>query len=225
MHPPAKLPLIPVVGSPTPYPVARIFCVGRNYLDHVQEMGHDPERKPPIFFSKWAQTYVADGGEVPYPPRTADLQHEVELVVAIGADAVNIAAEKATDHIFGYAVGLDMTRRDLQLAARDAGQPWDIGKNFDFSAPIGPIAQASACGHLTKGAISLTVNGETRQLCDLENMIWPVAEIISQLSTLYALRPGDLIMTGTPAGVGSVRCGDKLVGMIEGLQSISVQIA
>lgn len=224
MQHPAQLPLVPVVGSATPYPVARIFCVGRNYLDHVREMGHDPERKPPMFFTKWAQAYVADGGEVPYPPRTADFQHEVELVVAIGADGVNIAPENATEHIFGYAVGLDMTRRDLQLAARDAGQPWDVGKNFDFSAPVGAITRAANCGHLTKGGISLTVNGETLQRSALENMIWPVAEIISQLSKFYALRPGDLIMTGTPAGVSSVRRGDKLVGMIEGLQSISVQI-
>lgn len=224
MHQTSPPIMIPVARQNIAYPVARIFCVGRNYLDHVREMGHDPERKPPMFFTKWAQDYVPSGGTIPYPPRTADFQFEVELVVAIGTGGKNINTELANKHIFGYAIGLDMTRRDLQLAARDAGHPWDVGKNFECSAPIGTISPASDCGHLTSGAISLEVNGQRRQHSDLAQMIWPAAEIIAQLSTLYTLLPGDLIMTGTPAGVDAVNSGDRLVGTIDGLEKLDVRI-
>lgn len=225
MHQPPSPILIPVAHQDIAYPVGRIFCVGRNYLDHVREMGHDPDRKPPIFFTKWPQNYVPSGGEVPYPPCTVDFQFEVELVVAIGIAGKDISPAMANRHVFGYAVGLDMTRRDLQIAARDAGHPWDVGKNFEHSAPIGTISPATDTGHLTRGAIELYVNGHRRQHSNLAEMIWPTTEIISHLSALYTLLPGDLIMTGTPAGVGPVMPGDKVLGVIEGLAKLEIKIA
>src|SRR5579859_4768654 len=214
----------PVVGSRMRFPVGRIYCVGRNYAAHAREMGRDPDREPPFFFLKDADALVEDGAILPYPSQTTNYHHEIELVIAIGKHGLNVPAESASDLIFGYAVGLDMTRRDLQLAARDQGRPWDTGKNFPFSAPMGAIHPVAALGVLTRGAIRLDVNGETRQSADLSELIWSVTEIIEHLSRFYCLTPGDLIFTGTPAGVGPVMTGDRLAGSIDGLGSLSVTI-
>ncbi len=205
------------------FQVRRIYCVGRNYAEHAREMGNDV-REPPFFFAKPADAIVIDGGPVPYPPMTADLHHEVELVVAIGFDGVNIAPENALDHVDGYAVGLDMTRRDLQAEAKKAGRPWDMAKGFDCSAPIGPLMTHDQIGHPRSGAITLKVNGVERQRGDLTDQIWSVAETISYLSHFVALGAGDLIMTGTPAGVGAVVPGDVLEGAIEGVGTVRTTI-
>jgi fumarylpyruvate hydrolase len=217
-------PSIPVAGSTTRFPVHRIYCVGRNYAAHAREMGKDPEREPPFFFMKPADAIVPGGGKVHYPPGTKNLHHEIELVVAIHIGGRDISADNALEHVFGYAVGLDMTRRDLQLAARDMGRPWDFGKAFDESAPITSIYPASKCGHLSKGRITLEVNGELRQQGDVSDLIWSVPETIAFLSQYYLLQPGDLIFTGTPAGVGAVRQGDKLKGAVDGLAELNVEI-
>lgn len=190
-----------------------------------REMGFDAERESPFFFSKPADAVVPDGATIPYPKKTENLHHEVELVVAIGREASNIAVEDALDHVFGYAVGIDLTRRDLQLAARDKGRPWDTAKGFDRSAPMSAIRQVADCGHIDKGAIWLTVNGEPRQKGDVAQMIWAVPEIVSILSGLFDLKPGDLIMTGTPAGVGAVKSGDVMTAGIDGLGELTVTIA
>lgn len=206
-------------------PIRRIFCVGRNYAAHAREMGKDPDRDPPFFFMKWPQAYAPSGTVIPYPPGTSNYHHEVELVVAIGEAGMNIAEESALDHVSAYCVGLDMTRRDLQLEARDKGRPWDFGKNFDYSAPMGRFQSVSQYGHLAEGEIKLEVNGETKQHADIRDLIWSVDEIVSVLSRYYALRPGDVIMTGTPAGVGPVAPGDRLVATIDGLPTLEVAIS
>ena len=206
------------------FPVRRIYCVGRNYRAHAIEMGFDPDREAPFFFLKPADAIMPSGSTIAYPPRTSDFQHEIELVVAIGKGGKNIPVEQAADHIFGYAVGLDMTRRDLQITARKAGRPWDMGKGFDQSAPCGTITPIAETGELTRGAISLTVNGETRQESDLSLLIWSVNETIADLSTYCELMPGDLIFTGTPEGVAPVEPGDELVGKIDGLEDLRIRI-
>ncbi|CAO3372142.1 fumarylacetoacetate hydrolase family protein [Azospirillum argentinense] len=217
-------PTVPVAGG-DPFPVRRIYCVGRNYAAHAREMGADPDREPPFFFMKPADAIVADGTAIPYPPRTANLHHEIELVVAIGTGGRDIPVERALDHVYGYGVGLDMTRRDLQNAAKKEGKPWDMGKGFDQSAPCGTLRRAADIGHPDKGAVTLSVNGALRQKGDLADLIWSVSETISYLSGLVELQPGDLIYTGTPEGVGPVVAGDRLEGAVEGVGSIAVTIA
>jgi fumarylpyruvate hydrolase len=224
VFPPCPRPSVEVVGTDDRFPVHRIYCVGRNYAKHAREMGMDPDREPPFFFSKPADALVANGTPVPYPSRTSNLHHELELVVAIGSAGRDIPLERALAHVYGYAVGLDLTRRDLQFAARDQGRPWDVAKGFDHSAPVSAIRPAAEMGHLEQGAIWLEVNGETRQRANLAEMIWNVAEIVAELSTYYELQSGDLVFTGTPEGVGPVRRGDSLVGGIDGLETLRVTI-
>ncbi len=221
---PGSVPSIPVLAQDSCFPVHRIYCVGRNYAAHAREMGKDPEKEPPFFFLKPADSIVPGGGRVHYPPGTQNLHHEIELVVALHREGHNISPSKALDHVYGYAVGLDMTRRDLQLAARDVGRPWDFGKSFDESAPITSIHPVTSHGHHEKGGIRLEVNGETRQQADLADMIWSVPDTIAYLSEYYLLQPGDLIFTGTPAGVGAVQRGDKLLGRVDGLSELAVEI-
>ena len=215
---------VEVAGTTERFPVHRIYCVGRNYAAHAREMGMDPEREPPFFFSKPADAIVPNGAAVPYPPRTSNLHHEIELVVAIGTGGRDIPLANALAHVYGYAVGNDLTRRDLQFAAREKGQPWDVAKGFDHSAPITAIRRAAEVGHLERGRIWIEVNGERRQQADLAEMIWNVPEIVAELSTLFELRPGDLVFTGTPAGVGAVKPGDSLVGGIDGLETLRTTI-
>jgi len=224
VFPPAPTPTVPVAGSPERIPVRRIFCVGRNYAAHAREMGKDPDRDPPFFFTKPADAVVMDGETVAYPPLTENFHYEAELVIVIGRAGRNIPESEALSHVWGYAVGNDLTRRDLQLSARDKGRPWDFGKAFDRSAVIGPVHPALAIGHPDKGVIRLTVNGEVKQDADLSELIWSVPEIVSILSQSIALRPGDLIMTGTPAGVGPLSPGDVCAVSIEGLGGIATPI-
>ena len=205
------------------FAVRRIYCVGRNYAEHIREMGND-ERDPPFFFAKPADAVVVGGASIPYPTQTKDFQHEVELIVAIGKDGSDIAVESALEHVYGYAVGLDMTRRDLQAVAKKAGRPWEMAKAFDHSAPIGTIEPASAIGHPASGVITLKVNGEVRQTGDLGDQIWTVSEAIAYLSQFVTLKAGDLIMTGTPAGVSAVVAGDVLEGTIEGVGTVKTSI-
>jgi len=214
---------ISIAGSEQRYPVRRVYCVGRNYLAHIREMKEGDERDPPFFFQKPADAVVTNG-LVPYPSLTEDFQFEFELVIAIGREAVNVAPEAALDHVFGYAAGLDMTRRDRQRECNKRGLPWEQGKSFDHSAPCGPIHPVVQVGHLRSGALSLEVNGNVRQASVLEKMIWNVHEIVSELSKQYRLLPGDLIYTGTPEGVGPVQRGDRLVGRIDGLEPLQVEI-
>ena len=216
-------PSVAIDGSELRFPVRRIFCVGRNYREHAREMGGDPARDIPFFFTKPADALVASGEEVPYPSRTANFHHEVELVVAVGRGGRDIAAADAVTHLFGYAVGNDLTRRDLQLAARAKGQPWDSSKGFDHSAVVGMIRPVER-GHLTRGRIWLAVNDNLRQNADVADMTWNVPEIIAELSGLFELAAGDLIFTGTPAGVGQLARGDRIEAGIEGLGSISNRI-
>jgi fumarylpyruvate hydrolase len=221
---PAQPPvLIPVAGGGF-FPARRVYCVGRNYAEHIKEMGNDL-RDPPFFFAKPADAVVIDGAPIAYPPQTADFHHEIELVVAIGKDGSAIGEHDALSHVYGYAAGLDMTRRDLQTLAKKAGRPWTMAKGFDQSAPVGTIAPASVIGHPDRGAITLSVNGAERQRGDLSEQIWSVPETIAFLSRLVTLRAGDLIMTGTPAGVGAVRRRDVLEGAIEGVGTVSTVIA
>jgi fumarylpyruvate hydrolase len=215
---------VEVAGTSERFPVHRIYCVGRNYAAHAREMGMDPEREPPFFFSKPADAVVPNGAPVPYPPRTGNLHHEIELVVAIGTGGRDIPLAGALGHVFGYAVGNDLTRRDLQFAAREKGQPWDVAKGFDRSAPVTAIRRAAEVGHPERGRIWIEVNGEIRQQADLSEMIWRVPEIVAELSTLFDLAPGDLIFTGTPAGVGPVQRGDSLIGGIDGLETLRTTI-
>jgi fumarylpyruvate hydrolase len=222
--PPVSQPSVEVTGTDDRFPVHRIYCVGRNYAKHAREMGMDPDREPPFFFCKPADALVANGTPVPYPSRTSNLHHEIELVVAIGSGGCDIPLANAAAHVFGYAVGLDLTRRDLQFAARDQGRPWDVAKGFDCSAPVGAIRPASDMGHIERAAIWLEVNGEARQRANLSEMIWSVPEIVAELSTYFELRPGDLIFTGTPEGVGAVRRGDSLVGGVDGLETLRITI-
>lgn len=224
VFPPQPAATVAVHGSADRLPVRRIFCVGRNYAAHAREMGRDPDREPPFFFTKPADAVVGDGETVAYPPETENLHHEAELIVAIGRAGRDIAEENALDHVWGYAAGNDLTRRDLQLAAREQGRPWDWGKAFDRSAVIGPVHRATEVGHLSRGSIRLTVNGETRQDADLSELIWSVPEIIAILSRGVALMPGDLVMTGTPAGVGPLAVGDTCVVRIEGLSDVTTII-
>jgi len=224
------VPRVPVRGGGE-FPVHRIYCVGRNYAEHAAEMGHDA-RESPFFFMKPADAVLpvraGETGQMDYPTLTSDLHHEIELVVAIGDAAAgngrDVAEEDAPRLIFGYAVGLDMTRRDLQMRMREQGRPWEIGKAFDYSAPIGTITRIADCGVLESGAIALSVDGKTVQSSDLDKLIWNVSETIAQLSTLFELRPGDLIMTGTPEGVGAVQRGQRMIGTIDGLTPIAVDI-
>jgi fumarylpyruvate hydrolase len=216
--------LAAVKGSQNGFEVRRIYCVGRNYLDHIREMKEADERDPPFFFQKPTDSLVNDGATVAYPAATKDFQFEVELVVAIGKAGRNIAVEAAAKHIFGYAIGIDFTRRDLQREARDRAWPWEMGKSFDQSAPCGPIHPIAGTGEITKGAIALSVNGAQKQKGDIAQMIWNVAEIISNLSKQYKLEPGDLIYTGTPAGVGPVVPGDKIECTVEGLGTLRIGV-
>jgi fumarylpyruvate hydrolase len=220
-------PPAPVLAQTTggdAFPVRRVFCVGRNYAAHAREMGRDPDREPPFFFTAWAETVVPDGTQIAYPQATSDFHYEGELVVAIGKAGRNITSEAALSHVYGYATGLDMTRRDLQLQARAQGRPWDTGKNVEQSSPLGLIRPAGDGFNPAKGRITLTVNGETKQDADLADLIWPVEDVIEFLSGLYQLEPGDLIYTGTPAGVGAVVTGDAVLVEIEGLPSLSISI-
>ncbi len=221
---PPPVPAVPVAGGGS-FPVRRIFCVGRNYAEHVREMGGDPTREAPFFFTKPADAVLTGGAGMPYPPRTSDLHHEMELVAAIGNGGSDIRPGEALRHVYGYAAGLDMTRRDLQNEAKKAGRPWDMSKGFDFSAPIGEIVPASRIGHPARGSIELKVNGKTRQSSDLNRMIWSVAETVAYLSGLVRLAPGDLIFTGTPEGVAAVNRGDLLEGVIESVGSVRTRIA
>ena len=216
---------VAVKDSESRFPVHRIYCVGQNYAAHAREMGADPEREPPFFFSKPADALVPNGATIPYPTRTEDLHHEVELVVAIGRAGRGIAVGDAEDHVFGYAVGNDLTRRDLQHAAKQKGRPWDTAKGFDRSAPITDLFPAERIGHPRRGEIRLEVDGERRQQGDLADMTWSVPELIAELSTLFELRPGDLVFTGTPAGVGPVRSGQTMVAYIQGLEELRTTIA
>jgi len=218
------IPSLPVVGDSKRFPVNRIYCVGRNYADHAREMGHDPDREPPFFFMKPATAIVTDGQAMAYPALSKDVHHELEMVVALGKGGSNIPADQALDHVWGYGLGLDMTRRDLQGEAKKMGRPWDTGKAFDQSAPCSAHVQVSQCGHLSKGRIYLTVNGQVKQDGDLAMMIWNVPETIAYLSTLFTLMPGDLIFSGTPAGVAAVQRGDVLEGHVDGLPVLHTKI-
>lgn len=225
IFPPPAQPSVEIKGRSERFAVRRIFCVGRNYAAHAREMGGSPEREPPFFFSKPADAIVANNATIPFPPRTENLQHEIELVVAIGKGGKNIPVERALDHVYGYAVGNDLTRRDLQFAARDQGRPWDTGKAFDRSAPITAITPVAAGQHIGKGSIWLKVNGEMRQQGDIADLIWSVPEVIAELSTLFELAPGDLIYTGTPAGVSALKPGDRIEGAVAGLDTLVTTLA
>ena len=220
---PPPIVAVPVAGGGL-FPVRRVFCVGRNYAEHAREMGHEPGREPPFFFSKPADALVVDGADTPYPPMTADFHHEIELVVALGSGGTEIDASTALSHVWGYAAGIDFTRRDLQQQAKKAQRPWDMAKGFDHSAPIGAIAPASRVGHPARGAIALSVNGVARQRGDIADMTWNVSEIIAELSRYLELAAGDLIFTGTPAGVAAVVRGDVLAGSVEGVGAVSARI-
>jgi fumarylpyruvate hydrolase len=219
---------VPVVGTDAQFPVRRVYCVGRNYAAHAREMGFDPDREPPFFFCKPDNSIVVvkqgETGEIAYPPGTSDFQHEIELVVAIGKAGRDIAVNQADSHVFGYAVGLDMTRRDLQLQLRDKGRPWELGKAFDQAAPIAPIFPVSRIGHITQAEISVTLDGVDRQRSDINKLIWSVPEVIYHLSQYFTLMPGDLIYTGTPEGVGKVERGQTMVGAISGLGELHVRV-
>jgi len=217
-------PSIPVAGTGKAFPVRRIWCVGRNYLEHIREMGND-ERQPPFFFAKHADMIAPDGATIPYPSLTKDFQHEVELVVALKSGGADIDPAKALDHVYGYGVGIDLTRRDLQMASRKKEQPWEIGKSFDQSAPCGALRPAAEIGHPSRGRIWLTVNGAEKQKGDLSEMIWNVPEIIAKLSLQVALGAGDIIMTGTPAGVAALKPGDRIEAGIDGIGTLKVAIA
>jgi fumarylpyruvate hydrolase len=225
---PAAVAAVPVAASGDLFPVRRIYCVGRNYAAHAREMGHDPDREPPFFFCKPADAvvYVSPGSEggFPYPSLSEDVHFEMEMVVAIGRAGKDIPAAQALDHVYGYALGLDMTRRDLQAASKKLGRPWDTAKGFDHSAPIGPIHPVAKIGHPEKGAIWLSVNGEEKQRSDISDMIWSVPDTIAYLSTLFELFPGDLIFSGTPEGVGRIVRGDVMVGGVDGLGEFRVKV-
>jgi fumarylpyruvate hydrolase len=221
--PPPPQASIPVAGTGKYFPVRRLWCVGRNYVEHIKEMGQDV-REPPFFFAKPADAIVPDGGTSPYPSLTKDMHHEVELVVALKSGGRNIKTENALDCIYGYGVGIDLTRRDLQIASRDIKRPWEIGKAFDHSAPCGPLKPASEIGHPSKGRITLKVNGKVRQDGDLNQMIWNVPEVISKLSEMVELEAGDIIMTGTPSGVAATVAGDKIECEVEGVGKLTITI-
>jgi fumarylpyruvate hydrolase len=214
---PPATPSVAIAGTDSRFPVHRIYCIGLNYADHIREFGRDPDQSPPVFFMKPADAVVENGAAVPYPPATTDFHYEIELIVAIGRSGRDIAPARALEHVFGYAAGNDLTRRDLQRASKGRGEPWDTAKGFDHSAPVAAIRPARE-GHVSRGRIWLAVNGEIRQESDLRQMIWDVPHIIAALSKLYELKAGDLIFTGTPSGVGPVKPGDRLEGGVEGLE-------
>ena len=226
---PAAPVAVPIAGIQDSFPVRRVYCVGRNYAAHAREMGFDPDREPPFFFCKPADAVVpvAEGStlSLPYPPETSNLHYEIELVAAIGKGGANISVDEALQHVWGYAVGLDMTRRDLQMKMREAGRPWELGKAFDQSAPIGPLHPAQSVKGIEQAGIWLQVNGADRQRSDIGKLIWSIAETIAYLSKYFRLEAGDLIYTGTPEGVGPVVRGDKMVGGVDGLGTLSVQMA
>ena len=222
--PAPDMPTLPVAGSDMLYPVHRIYCVGRNYAEHAIEMGHDPDKEPPFFFQKNPDNLLTGDTEFPYPPLSNNVQHELELVVALGSGGTDIPMEHALECVFGYAVGMDMTRRDLQGEAKKLGRPWEVGKAFECSAPCSSVTPAMDIGHPDSGRVELTVNGEVRQSGDLNQMIWKTPEIIANLSTLFELKAGDLIMTGTPAGVAPVQRGDILHGEIVGVGNLDTRV-
>ena len=221
--PPATV-SVGVVGESARYPVRRIYCVGRNYAEHAREMGHDPDRELPFFFQKNPDNLVLENKDFPYPTMTSNLHHEIELVVAMSQGGRDIQAANALSHVYGYALGIDLTRRDLQNEAKKTGRPWEIGKAFEHSAPMTDITPAAKSGHLSKGAIWLKVNGDVRQQSDLTQLIWNIPEIIAHLSAIFELRAGDLIMTGTPAGVAAVKPGDVMEGYCEGVGTIITKV-
>jgi len=226
---PPPVAAVAIAGSDDEFPVNRVYCVGRNYADHAREMGHDPDREPPFFFAKAPENLVAaseldGGGDFPYPSQTQDVHHEIELVVALKSGGADIPETQALDHVWGYGVGVDMTRRDLQGEAKKMGRPWDVGKAFDHAAPIGRLHAASDIGHPSQGRVWLEINGELRQEGDLNQLIWNIPETIAYLSGLFTLRAGDLIYSGTPAGVGPVTKGDVLTGRVEGLSGVKVTV-
>ena len=223
VFPPAPATVVPVLGSEAVFPVRRVYCVGQNYADHVAEMGGDA-RVPPFFFSKPGDALVPQGGDVAYPPKTEKYQHEVELVVAIGQGGRDIPVTEALDHVFGYAVGIDLTRRDLQTQAKETKQPWEMGKGGDQGGPISAICPVATCGHPDRGSIRLSVNGSEKQCGDLAQMTWKVEEIIANLSEFVALAPGDLVFTGTPAGVSTIVRGDRLEAAIAGVGELSIRL-
>ncbi len=215
---------VAIADSNEHFPVRRVFCIGQNYAAHTREMGGDPDREPPFYFNKAADTVVASGSIVDYPPRTDDLQHEIELVVAVKKGGRNISVGHAQEHVFGYAVGIDLTRRDLQAQAKASGWPWDVAKNFDQSAPVGEIHTTASIGHPSSGRIWLAVNGDGRQDGNLNEMIWNVPQLLAEISTYCALAAGDLVFTGTPAGVGKLASGDLVTGGVEGVGEIGIEI-
>ncbi|WP_442755594.1 fumarylacetoacetate hydrolase family protein [Methylocystis sp. JAN1] len=225
VFPPSPIPSVAVAGDARRFPVRRIFCVALNYAEHAREMGKEPGAEPPFFFTKPADAVVADGATIPFPRLTANLHHEIELVAALRSGGENIPPDRALDCVFGYAAGIDLTRRDLQTAARNSGKPWDFSKGFDNSAPIGAIRPAARIGHPARGRIALAVNGTLRQQGDLSDMIWSLPQIVAAISTYVALAPGDLIFTGTPPGVGAMQPGDRATGEIEGVGSVSFAFA
>lgn len=214
---------LPVKGSDKMFPVRRVYCIGRNYAAHAVEMGHDPDKEPPFFFQKNPDS-LDTSGEFPYPSKSEDVHYEIEMLIAIGKGGVNIPIDKALEHIWGYGVGIDMTRRDLQGVAKKMGRPWEIGKAFERSAPANALVPASEIGHPESGRVTLSINGELRQDGDLNQMIWKTQEMIAYLSEHFELAPGDLIMSGTPAGVGPVKKGDVLEGAVEGVGEIKVTV-
>jgi len=217
-------PSVAVSGSSSRFPVRRVFCVGRNYASHAREMGSDPNREPPFFFTKPADAVVPAGGAVPYPPSTDDLHHEIELVVALGAGGANVDPANALDLVWGYGVGLDLTRRDLQAVAKDTGRPWDMAKGFDASAPCSALHPVSEVGHPAEGRIWLEVNGALRQEGNLNELIWPIADVIAYLSRFVTLAPGDLIYSGTPSGVAALKPGDRVRGGVDGVDTFELEI-
>lgn len=221
---PPLIPSVPIADSDSALAVHRVYCVGKNYADHALEMGGDPSREPPCFFSKPADAVVHGREEIPFPGHTGKLHYEVELVVALGKGGSNVAVDDAADLILGYGVGIDLTRRDLQDDAKKAGRPWDVAKGFDNSAPLSAIHRVARTGILDRAEISLTVNGEIRQQGNIADMTWGVAEIIAELSTYFTLREGDLIFTGTPAGVGPLQVGDRVVATVEGIDQLAIRL-
>lgn len=221
---PPATPSVAVAGSSARFPVRRVFCVGRNYAAHAREMGKDPDREPPFFFMKPADAVVAAQGVIPYPPATNDLHHEVEMVVALGSGGADVAAQDALSLVWGYGVGLDLTRRDMQAVAKEMSRPWDLAKGFDASAPCSALRPVSEIGHPTDARIWLEVNGAVKQSGTLSEMIWSVAEVISHLSRFVTLAPGDLIFSGTPAGVASLQPGDRVRGMVDGVAEFDFEV-
>ncbi len=222
---PPAAPALAVADSDQAFPLRRVFCVGRNYASHAREMGSDPDREPPFFFTKPADAVLGTDVPLPYPPATRELHHEIELVVALGAGGANVAPERALDLVWGYGVGLDLTRRDLQAVAKKDGRPWDMAKGFDASAPCTPLLPVARTGHPAAGRIWLEVNGAVKQEGDLNEMIWPVADVIAYLSRFVTLAPGDLIFTGTPSGVGALEPGDRVRGGVDGVATFELTVA